>query len=241
MLPKYIELEKKFNELESQLQSPAVLTDTQKLKTISQEYNDLKVVVAKIQDLDQMEKNILQTSELLKTEASGDLFEMAKLELTEQQATLFSLEKELEELTRPVDPLDKKDVIIEIRAGVGGDESALFAAELYRMYHQYAEGKKWKTYLIDQNSIGIGGFKEVVFSIKGANVYKDLKYEMGVHRVQRVPETEKSGRIHTSTVTVAVLPEIENTTSLKPPIPMLFWSIRYVFHFFPSAYWWYIR
>jgi peptide chain release factor 1 len=105
----------------------------------------------------------------------------------------------------------KKDVIIEIRAGVGGDESALFAAELYRMYHQYAEGKKWKTYLIDQNSIGIGGFKEVVFSIKGANVYKDLKYEMGVHRVQRVPETEKSGRIHTSTVTVAVLPEIEET------------------------------
>jgi peptide chain release factor 1 len=123
----------------------------------------------------------------------------------------IALEKELDEMTRPQDPFDKKDVIMEIRAGVGGDESALFSAELYRMYNRYADSQGWKTQMLDANRIGIGGFKEVIFSIKGRNVYKDLKYEMGVHRVQRVPDTEKAGRIHTSTVTVAVLPEIEET------------------------------
>jgi peptide chain release factor 1 len=115
----------------------------------------------------------------------------------------------LEEMTRPRDPMDKKDVIVEIRAAAGGDESALFAAALYRMYVKYAEAQGWKTSLIDSSVIGIGGFKEVIFNIKGRGAYKDLKYEMGVHRVQRVPETEKAGRVHTSTVTVAFLPEIE--------------------------------
>ena len=129
-------------------------------------------------------------------------------ELKDRQATLI---KELDELTRPKDPMDKKDVIVEIRAGVGGDESALFAADLYRMYNKYAESKGWKVAMIDFSQIGIGGFKEVIFGIKGRSVYKDLKYEMGVHRVQRVPDTEKAGRIHTSTATVAVMPEIEET------------------------------
>ncbi|MBI4995131.1 peptide chain release factor 1, partial [Candidatus Peregrinibacteria bacterium] len=121
------------------------------------------------------------------------------------------LELELEELTQPRDPMDSKNVIVEIRAGAGGDESALFAADLMRMYMKYAEKKKWKTQLIDENRLGIGGFKEVIFSITGRDVYHDMKYEMGVHRVQRVPETEKAGRIHTSTASVAVLPEIEET------------------------------
>ena len=112
-------------------------------------------------------------------------------------------------MTRPHDPMDKKNVIVEIRAGVGGDESALFAAELFRMYSRYAENKGWKVDIIDINRIGIGGYKEIIFSIKGRYVYKDLKYEMGVHRVQRVPDTEKAGRIHTSTTTVAVMPEID--------------------------------
>jgi peptide chain release factor 1 len=211
MLPKYSELLTKFNQFEVDLQNPAIISDQKKLKETSQEYAELKPVIEKIRELEIIEKNIIQTEEMLKQETDVELTNLGQTELKEQTDKKFILEKELQELTRPQDPLDKKDVIIEIRAGVGGDESTLFAAELYRMYHRYAEHKGWKSYLIDSNSIGIGGFKEVIFSIKGHNVYRDLKYEMGVHRVQRVPETEKAGRIHTSTVTVAVLPEIEET------------------------------
>jgi len=210
MLTKYLELQSKFEKLESDLQNPAILNDAQKLKEISQEYTDIKPTVEKIIDLFSVEKNITETKNLIQNEP-GELKEIAEAELVELTAKKEVLEKELIELTRPIDPLDKKDVIVEIRAGVGGDESALFAAELYRMYYRYAEQKGWKTTLLDSNQIGIGGFKEVVFSIKGKNVYKELKYEMGVHRVQRVPDTEKAGRVHTSTVTVAVLPEIEET------------------------------
>jgi peptide chain release factor 1 len=211
MLEKYLELKNKFIELEQELQNPAIVNDTQKLKTVSQDYNDLKPTAEKITQLEQVETELTQTEELLKTTEDADFKTVAQNELQELQVKKEVLEKELNELTRATDPMDKKDVIVEIRAGVGGDESALFAAELYRMYYRYAESKGWKTYLLDSNQIGIGGFKEVIFSIKGQNVYRDLKYEMGVHRVQRVPETEKAGRVHTSTVTVAVLPQIEET------------------------------
>jgi peptide chain release factor 1 len=158
--------------------------------------------------LESLEKNIAETKLLMD---SGDMKELAEAELPELESKKTELEKEIFELTRPRDPLDKKDVIVEIRAAAGGDESALFAAELFRMYSKYAESKGWKTNLIDTNRIGIGGYKEVIFGIKGNDVYGHLKYEMGVHRVQRVPETEKAGRVHTSTVTVAVMPEIEET------------------------------
>lgn len=211
MLSKYSEILNKFNQLEADLQNPSLINDAKKLKKVSQEYNELQSIVAKIKELEQIEKNTDQTEELIKTENDPELKEVAAAELAELHIKKENLEKELSELTRPTDPLDKKNVIMEIRAGVGGDESALFAAELYRMYYRYAEGKGWKTQLLDSNQIGIGGFKEVIFSISGNNVYKDLKYEMGVHRVQRVPDTEKAGRVHTSTVTVAVLPEIEET------------------------------
>jgi peptide chain release factor 1 len=153
----------------------------------------------------------LETQTIIDTETDAQIKEMAIAEIPALEQQKIALEKELDEMTRPQDPFDKKDVIMEIRAGVGGDESALFSAELYRMYNRYADSQGWKTQMLDANRIGIGGFKEVIFSIKGRNVYKDLKYEMGVHRVQRVPDTEKAGRIHTSTVTVAVLPEIEET------------------------------
>lgn len=210
MHQKYLDLKNKFQQLETALQSPAVINDQKKLKEVSQEYTELKPIVEKINELDNLEKNLAET-EIIISGNDDEMRELASAELLDLKDQTASIRKELEEMVRPKDPMDKKDVIVEIRAGVGGDESALFAAELFRMYSHYAEGKGWKTQLIDANRTGIGGFKEIIFGIKGQNVYKDIKYEMGVHRVQRVPDTEKTGRIHTSTVTVAIMPEIEET------------------------------
>jgi peptide chain release factor 1 len=211
MNTKYKEIQSKFAKLEANLQNPAVLNDSKKIKEVAQEYNELKPAMEKIRELAGVEKNLTATQTILETETDENMRELGETELEDLAMWKSNLEKELDEMTRPQDPFDKKNVIMEIRAGVGGDESALFAADLYRMYNRYAESKGWKTYMLDSNRIGIGGFKEIIFSIKGKNVYKDLKYEMGVHRVQRVPDTEKAGRIHTSTATVAVLPEIEET------------------------------
>ncbi len=211
MISKYTDILNQFNELEASLQDPAIVNDTQKLKDYSQKYNELQEAALEIKKLLVVEKNIVDNQALLEKETDAEMKEIIMSDLEELESKKKDMEKKIAELTRPTDPMDKKDVIVEIRAGVGGDESALFAAELYRMYYRYAEKRGWKTSLMDSNQIGIGGFKEVVFSIKGSNVYKDLKYEMGVHRVQRVPDTEKAGRIHTSTVTVAVLPQIEET------------------------------
>lgn len=207
MFKKYLDLLEKFKKLESDLQNPAVINDQKKLKETSEEYYDLKPAAEKIKELETVERNITDTQTLASSE--DEMAELAKAELPELETKKTNLEKEIQELTRPKDPLDKKDVIMEIRAAAGGDESALFVAELYRMYCKYAEGKGWKVSVMDSNRIGIGGFKEIIFSIKGSRVYEHLKFEMGVHRVQRVPETEKAGRVHTSTVTVAVMPEIE--------------------------------
>lgn len=211
MIQKFMDLKTKYESLEAALQDPTVIQDAQKLKDVSQEYNELKPAYEKISLLEQMEKNIESATRMFQSEQDENLKEMALLEQKELSEKKEILEKELAELTRPTDPLDKKNVIVEIRAGAGGDEAALFAGDLLRMYMKYAEKKGWKTGLIDSNQIGIGGYKEVIFSMTGSNVYKDMKYEMGVHRVQRVPETEKTGRIHTSTASVAVLPEIEET------------------------------
>jgi peptide chain release factor 1 len=211
MTPKYTDILNQFNELEASLQDPAIVNDTQKLKEFSQKYNELQETALEVKNLFNLEKNIADNKAMLEKETDAEMKEIIVSELSDLETKKEELEKKLAELTRPTDPMDKKDVIVEIRAGVGGDESTLFAAELYRMYYRYAEKRGWKASLMDSNQIGIGGFKEVVFSIKGSSVYKDLKYEMGVHRVQRVPDTEKAGRIHTSTVTVAVLPQIEET------------------------------
>ena len=211
MLPKYTQIRQKFLQLEKDLQNPAVINNTQKLKTISQEYSELHDVVDKINELENIEKNIANTEVMLSQETDEEIRSIANIELLELTTKKQKIEAELEELTRPQDPMDKKNVIMEIRAAAGGDEAGLFAADLFRLYSRYAESKKWKVSVIDSNVSGIGGYKEIIFSIKGNNVYKDMKYEMGVHRVQRVPETEKAGRIHTSTVTVVVMPEIEET------------------------------
>jgi len=202
---------KEFKELEQELHNPAIVSDTKKLKTVSQKYNELKPTADNIMELENIEKQISETDSLIKTETDEEMRQMAEIELSELQTRKEKLDAELETMTQPKDPMDKKDVIIEIRAGAGGDEAALFAGVLMRMYMKYAESKGWKSALISSSQIGIGGYKEVIFSITGNDVYRDMKYEMGVHRVQRTPETEKAGRIHTSTASVAVLPEIEET------------------------------
>ncbi|MDO8625931.1 MAG: peptide chain release factor 1 [Candidatus Magasanikbacteria bacterium] len=211
MLKKFSDILAKYQKLETDLQNPAIIGNSQKLKTVSSEYSDLKAVAEPIKELAAFENSLAETELMMSKETDSEIHDLAEAESFELKEKIKNLAAGIAELTRPEDPLDKKDVIMEIRAGVGGDESTLFAAELFRLYSKYAESKKWKTNFIDSNQIGLGGFKEVVFSIKGKDVYKNLKYEMGVHRVQRVPETEKAGRVHTSTVTVAVMPEIEET------------------------------
>lgn len=210
MNTKYTEFLKTFNQLEADLSDPAVLHDSKKLQKTSELYSEMKETAQKIKDLLSAES---QRVDALKMAASDDqgMKEMAEQEADELQTKAELLEKELEEMTRPADPMDKKDIIVEIRAGAGGDEAALFAGDLMRMYMRYAEQKNWKTALVDANQIGLGGYKEVIFEIHGKDVYKNMKYEMGVHRVQRVPETEKQGRVHTSTASVAILPVVEET------------------------------
>lgn len=211
MISKYKDLLTTYEALEADLQNPAVINDQDRLKKASQEFIDLQPIAKKIAEFAALEKQRDETTAMLAGDVDGDMRELGELELGELEEKIKTMEQELAELTRPTDPLDKKNVIVEIRAGVGGDEAALFAGDLMRMYMRYAEEQGWKTTLLDEHQIGIGGYKEVIFSMNGKNVYRDMKYEMGVHRVQRVPETEKQGRIHTSTVSVAVLPEIEET------------------------------
>lgn len=206
---KFIDLKTKYETLEQQLTDPAVLGDQKKLKAVSQEYAELKPAYEAIMRLEGIEKSIGETQAMIVDESDADMKALAEAELPELMQTKEELEAKLAELTRPTDPMDKKNVIVEIRAGAGGDEAGLFAGDLMRMYMRYAEDKGWKTSLISESRNDQGGYKEVIFGIDGTSVYKDMKYEMGVHRVQRVPETEKQGRIHTSTASVAVLPEIE--------------------------------
>jgi len=211
MLQKYIDLKNKCEKLEQDLQNPDIITSQDKLKKTARGYEELKPTVEKIKELESLEKQIGENEAIIQDENDRELVELAEAELPSLKDSMTKLEKELAILTRPTDPMDKKNVIVEIRAGAGGDEAALFAGDLMRMYMKYADKQGWKTKLISESQIGIGGYKEVIFSIEGKNIYKDMKYEMGVHRVQRIPETEKSGRIHTSTASVAVLPEIEET------------------------------
>jgi peptide chain release factor 1 len=196
----------KYLDLQKQLQDPAIVSNPDNYKKISQEFAEYKDVYTQIEKLENIETGIKEAELSLKNK---EFKELAQEELERLAITKEKTENEILLFLKPKDPNDKKDVIIEIRAGAGGDESALFAADLYRMYSRYAENKKWKTKLLSANRTGIGGFKEVIFEITGQNVYGIMKYESGVHRVQRVPETEKSGRVHTSTATVAVLPEAE--------------------------------
>ncbi|MEK7481265.1 MAG: peptide chain release factor 1 [Patescibacteria group bacterium] len=205
----YQTIKTRLAEIETELQHAA--SDPKKLAKLSKEYSDLKKTADLITRLEGVQAKIKETELLAGTEENHEMKELADFELAGLAKERGEIEAQLEEALSPKDQRDAKDVIVEIRAGTGGDESALFAADLYRMYSRFAERKGWRVRVLDENRIGIGGYKEITAEITGDHVYRALKYEQGVHRVQRVPETEKQGRIHTSTATVAVLPKIEET------------------------------
>ena len=211
MLDKINRMIEKYREYEQKLSDPDIVKDVNKYKEIMQEHSHLRDLVECYEKYKEAETQIEDAKLLIAEETDPEMREMAKEELKELEETVEKLNTDLKHLLIPKDPLDRKNIIMEIRAGTGGDEAALFAADLFRMYSKYAETRKWKIEIMSSNEIGIGGFKEVVFSISGSNVYENLRYESGVHRVQRVPETESGGRVHTSAVTVAVLPEAEET------------------------------
>ncbi len=205
-----------YNELESLLQDPKIISDNEKLRKLSKQHSELANIVNCYKEYKSVIQSIADAKELIE-DSDETIVQMAKEELLASEQKKETLELELKKLLLPKDPNDEKNTIMEIRAGTGGEEAALFAADLFRMYTRYAELKNWKIELISANDTGLGGLKEVIFSIDGESVYSKLKYEGGIHRVQRVPETEASGRIHTSAVTVAVLPEAEEVDVVIKP------------------------
>ena len=205
----YADIKEKLKQLAADLNEPANFSDVQKMARLNKEYSDTKYLVDLIVKLEKLSADIAGNKEIIKKEGDAELKALAEEELNQLEQQRQELSRRLEEELRPKNPLDKKNAIVEIRAGAGGDESTLFVSNLYGMYLKYAEKQGWKMAIFDSNRIGIGGFKEIIFEVIGAGAYGALKYEAGTHRVQRVPETEKSGRIHTSTATVAVFPEAE--------------------------------
>ena len=210
MFDKLEDLLIRLEEILSELQEPDVASDPNRFRKLMKEQSELAPIVEAYKEYKACKQNIEESLELLNEESDEDMRELAKEELNESKARVEELEHELKILLLPKDPNDDKNVVVEIRAGAGGDEAALFAAEIYRMYLHYAESKRWKVELVECEEIGIGGMKNVTFMIDGQGAYSMMKYESGVHRVQRVPETESGGRIHTSTITVAVMPEAED-------------------------------
>lgn len=200
----------RYEELLEELNSPFVAEDQKKFRKLMKEQADLTPVVEAYKEYKKAKQDVEDSLALLDEESDEELREMAKEELQSAKKRIEELEQKLKILLLPKDPNDDKNVLVEIRAGAGGDEAALFASELYRMYVRFSERNHWKTELVSVNENGIGGFKEVVFMITGQGAYSKLKYESGVHRVQRVPETESGGRIHTSTSTVVIMPEAED-------------------------------
>lgn len=200
----------KYDKITEQLSDPSVFSDQQKYISLSKERTQLTEIVDAFKEYDTLIKNIEGNEEIIETSDDKELTEIAESELKELKEKILGSEEKIKFLLIPKDPDDDKGVIMEIRAGTGGDEAGLFAADIYRMYSRYAEIRGWKKELIDSSDTGLGGIKEVVFSLTGDSVYGDLKFESGVHRVQRVPATEASGRVHTSAASVAVLPEVED-------------------------------
>ena len=211
MFDKLDSIEKRFKELEAQLSDSAIMQDMKKYSELMKEHASAKEIVDSYQVYKKTVSQLEEAREMAGSESDPELKEMAKEEIKQLEEQKENQIKELRTLLIPKDPLDLKNIIMEIRAGTGGDEAALFAADLFRMYSKYAELKKWKIEIMSSHESGLGGFKEIVFSVSGKNVYENMKFESGVHRVQRIPETESGGRIHTSAVTVAVLPEAEET------------------------------
>jgi peptide chain release factor 1 len=208
MLEKLASIEDRYNELERLLADPEVVSDYENVVKYSKERSDIQEIVEKYREYTQKSSELDDARAMLR-EDDNEMGELAEIEIAELEPRLEELEAELKSLLLPKDPRDDKNVIMEIRAGAGGDEAALFAADLFRMYTRYAEARRWKVEVMSENETGGGGFKRISFQIKGQGAFSRLKYESGVHRVQRVPATESQGRIHTSTVTVAVLAELD--------------------------------
>lgn len=216
MFDKLDEVVARYEELNKMLVSPEVLADSKKMIECNKAINEITEIVEKYKEYRKYVDDVEFIKESFKTEKDSDMKEMLQEELREAEEKIPQIQNELKILLLPKDKNDDKNVIVEIRGGAGGDEAALFAADLFRMYSRYAERRKWKIEIIEkQEASGLGGLKEVAFTIIGLGAYSRLKFESGVHRVQRVPETESSGRIHTSTATVAVLPEIEDVQEVK--------------------------
>ncbi len=211
MLEKLPEYRKQLEDIDRDLSTPEVLSDMKKYKALMQERSHLAPVIEKMEEMIGIQEEINGSEEMIKEESDSDLVEMAKEELDTLKERYERAEHECRMLLIPPDPLEGKNIIMEIRAGTGGDEASLFAGDIFRMYSRYAEKNHWKIEIMNESESGIGGIKEIVLSISGKDVYGSLRFESGVHRVQRVPETESGGRIHTSAITVAVLPEAEET------------------------------
>ena len=209
MFDKLEDLLIRFEEVLSELGEPDVASNQERFQKLMKEQAELQPIVDAYKEYKKSKETIEDSLAMLEEENDEEMREMLKEELSDAKKRVEELEHELKILLLPKDPNDNKNVIVEIRAGAGGDEAALFSAEIYRMYVKYAESQRWKTEMLSLNENGIGGFKEVTFMINGQGAYSKLKYESGVHRVQRVPETESGGRIHTSTITVAIMPEAE--------------------------------
>jgi peptide chain release factor 1 len=209
MLEKLERVEQRYEELNRLMATPEVATDPARIRQYAQEQAEIQGLVEAFREYRAVSRELEDTQEMLEDSLSGEMRVLVEEEINTLSARRDRLWKRLRQLLIPKDPRDRKNVIMEIRAGTGGEEAALFAADLYRMYQRYAENHGWKIEVISSNLTGIGGFKEIIFEVKGRGAFSRLKYESGVHRVQRVPETEASGRIHTSTATVAVLPEMD--------------------------------
>ncbi len=212
MLPqkKMEELKKEYEILKERVIDTSEMQDRRGYQKLSKRFNELQEIMDMYHKILELEKTIEENKEFIKEEKNKELIELAQEEISESEEQLEKYYLIMQDLLAPKDPNDEKNAIVEIRAGTGGDEAALFAADIFRMYSYYAEKKKWKLNIISSNPTGIGGFKEITFSLEGKNVFGTMRFESGVHRVQRVPETESSGRVHTSAITVAVLPEAED-------------------------------
>ena len=210
MLDKLNIVKQRFDEVSDLIIQPDIIAYQKKYVTLNKEYKDLKTLVAKREVYVNLTNNIVEAEEIIADGSDPEMVEMAKIQMDEAKEALPKLEEEIKLLLIPKDPEDEKDVVMEIRAGTGGDEASIFAGDLYRMYAKYCESKGWKTNIIDLNEGTSGGYKEIHFEVNGEDVYGTLKFEAGVHRVQRVPQTETQGRVHTSAATVMVIPEAED-------------------------------
>jgi peptide chain release factor 1 len=210
MFERLNQIEAKYDELTRALSSPEVIGDSLRYQKTAKAHSELSDIVDKYREYKDLQRGIAESKAMIGEESDADLREYAQEELTRLEERLAATEAELKVLLVPKDPNDEKNVVLEIRAGTGGDEATLFAAEMFRMYTRYAESQRWKVEVLSTSESGVGGLKEVIAIIEGKGVYSRMKYESGVHRVQRVPQTEQQGRVHTSAVTVAVLPEAED-------------------------------